>query len=235
MAEQWLSIVEYARATGTSDMTIRRRIRTGKIRADLRDGKYFISVSGNQVIDSSSRPQLNSQTNNSSSKPQSGTSENSAMKNRQMSNHTVERSTPAVRRVDEMHQANHYQVAPNYIGHQNIEPQMSAYSNTSNSKSSHSNFSRQSASPWNNLPGSVTGPLVEAGMASVEARTLIEFCDRALNQASSTVQAIEGKFSARIDALTGQLDNRAREISVLNQQIEDLQLLVQILERKRVS
>ena len=156
------------------------------------------------------------------------------MKNRHMPNHSIERATPSVRRSDELPQANHYQVAPNYIGYQNIEPQMSAYSNSSHSNSSHTNALYQSPSSWNTLPGSVTGPLVEAGMASVEARSLIEFCDRALNQASSTVQAIEGKFSARIDALTAQLNNRAREISVLNQQIEDLQLLVQILERKKV-
>ena len=45
MAEQWLSIVEYARTFDVSDMTIRRRIRTGRIKAVLREGKYFIPVS----------------------------------------------------------------------------------------------------------------------------------------------------------------------------------------------
>ena len=42
MAIEWLSIVEYARAYNVSDMTIRRRIKTGKLNAELRDGKYFI-------------------------------------------------------------------------------------------------------------------------------------------------------------------------------------------------
>ena len=44
MNERWLSIAEYSRAFEVSDMTIRRRIRTGKLKAVLREGKYFISV-----------------------------------------------------------------------------------------------------------------------------------------------------------------------------------------------
>ena len=39
---EWLSIVEYARQFNVSDMTVRRRIRTGRLRAELRDGKYYI-------------------------------------------------------------------------------------------------------------------------------------------------------------------------------------------------
>ena len=46
MAEQWLSIVEYARAFSVSDMTVRRRIKTGRLRAVLKEGKYYIPVSG---------------------------------------------------------------------------------------------------------------------------------------------------------------------------------------------
>lgn len=44
MAEQWLSIVEYAKKHDISDMTVRRRIRAGKVEAELREGKYFIRV-----------------------------------------------------------------------------------------------------------------------------------------------------------------------------------------------
>ena len=42
MSEQWLSIVDYARTNNLSDMTVRRRIKTGRLEAVLRDGKYFI-------------------------------------------------------------------------------------------------------------------------------------------------------------------------------------------------
>ena len=44
MTEQWMSIVEYARTFSISDMTVRRRIKNGKLKAVLRDGKYFIQV-----------------------------------------------------------------------------------------------------------------------------------------------------------------------------------------------
>lgn len=46
MTEQWLSIVEYAKKHDISDMTVRRRIRAGKVDAELREGKYFIRVPG---------------------------------------------------------------------------------------------------------------------------------------------------------------------------------------------
>ncbi|MCX6123258.1 MAG: hypothetical protein NTV34_00680, partial [Proteobacteria bacterium] len=49
MAEHWLSIVEYARTFSISDMTIRRRIRTGRIQAYLRDGKYYIPIDTDPV------------------------------------------------------------------------------------------------------------------------------------------------------------------------------------------
>jgi len=45
MTEQWMSIVEYARACNISDMTVRRRIKTGKLSAKLIDNKYYIPVS----------------------------------------------------------------------------------------------------------------------------------------------------------------------------------------------
>lgn len=54
MAEQWMSIVDYARALSISDMTVRRRIKNGKLHAVLRDGKYFIPVSAGapkQIMD----------------------------------------------------------------------------------------------------------------------------------------------------------------------------------------
>ena len=59
MAQQWLSIVEYARAFNISDMTIRRRIKTGKLVATLKDGKYFIPVDVDAISqnqDLASRP-----------------------------------------------------------------------------------------------------------------------------------------------------------------------------------
>ena len=49
---QWMSIVEYARAFGVSDMTVRRKIKTGKLDHEMRGNKYFIKV------DSSKSPSI---------------------------------------------------------------------------------------------------------------------------------------------------------------------------------
>ena len=44
MTDRWYSIVEYARAFSLSDMTVRRRIKNGKLIAELKDGKYYIKI-----------------------------------------------------------------------------------------------------------------------------------------------------------------------------------------------
>ena len=53
MAAAWMSIIEYARQYNVSDMTVRRRIKTGRLNAELREGKYYIPVSdpGHKVED----------------------------------------------------------------------------------------------------------------------------------------------------------------------------------------
>jgi hypothetical protein len=47
MSDSWMSIIEYARYYKVSDMTVRRRIKTGRIQAELRDGKYYIPLDEN--------------------------------------------------------------------------------------------------------------------------------------------------------------------------------------------
>ena len=44
MTDRWMTIVEYARFYNISDMTVRRRIKTGKLQAILKDGKYYIPI-----------------------------------------------------------------------------------------------------------------------------------------------------------------------------------------------
>ena len=54
MGQRWLSIVEYARTYSVSDMTVRRRIKNGKLQAQLKDGKYYIPVDYEKVAETSS-------------------------------------------------------------------------------------------------------------------------------------------------------------------------------------
>ena len=42
MLDGWISINEYARRFNVSDITVRRRIKQGKIPAELKNGKYYI-------------------------------------------------------------------------------------------------------------------------------------------------------------------------------------------------
>jgi excisionase family DNA binding protein len=42
---EWLSIRDAAQAMGVSDLTVRRRIKDGRIEHRLRDGKYYVRVS----------------------------------------------------------------------------------------------------------------------------------------------------------------------------------------------
>ena len=42
MQDGWISINDYARKFNVSDITVRRRIKQGKISAELKNGKYYI-------------------------------------------------------------------------------------------------------------------------------------------------------------------------------------------------
>ena len=67
MQDQWLSIAEYARHYNISDMTVRRRIKTGKIHAVLKDGKYFIPMDVDDTSWTNQSPEH--QFNSSSTRP----------------------------------------------------------------------------------------------------------------------------------------------------------------------
>jgi hypothetical protein len=41
--QEWLSLSEFARRSDMSDMTIRRRIKRGHLKAELKDGKYLLA------------------------------------------------------------------------------------------------------------------------------------------------------------------------------------------------
>jgi polyhydroxyalkanoate synthesis regulator phasin len=210
MAEQWLSIVEYARATGISDMTIRRRIRTGRIRAELKDGKYFIPVEIEPDLNSQRQIHSHTQKNNQ------------IIKNLPLHDRAVERSIPVVRREADV------EYSMRGSSRNSVATMPNVYSNDQigiNSK----------PMSWHHIPDHLVEPLVKVGSASVDARAVIEFCDKALEQAKETISNIDLKCKSQLEALGAKLSHREQEIKCLNQQIEDLQLLVQILERKKVG
>lgn len=216
MAEQWLSIVEYARETGISDMTIRRRIRTGRISAELRDGKYFIPV----TVDSASG-QITAVRPNSRNSV-AATSSHAAIKAHPAPDRTIPRVIQSGAPTESG--TNHYSVKEKQISHTANHPLTTNLQLSVNPA--------PSAEPGL-APDGLVKPLIDAGMASVEARGLIEFCHRALEQARATVASVEARYVARMEALNAQIAQKDQELKSLNQQVEDLQLLVQILERKK--
>ena len=56
-----MSIVEYARSFSVSDMTVRRRIKNGKLHAVLKDCKYFIPVDGAKHMTHNQLPVMSQQ------------------------------------------------------------------------------------------------------------------------------------------------------------------------------
>jgi hypothetical protein len=216
MADQWLSIVEYARETGISDMTIRRRIRTGRISAELRDGKYFIPVTVDQANGQINPVKPSSRQNHSSS------NSHAVIKAHPSPDRTIPRVIPSASLSES-----------NSVGF-GVREKTITQSPRENSFTSHQPPMPSSQSTQSTLtPDSLVKPLIDAGMASVEARGLIEFCHKALEQARSTVVSVEARYVARLEALNAQIAQKDQELKSLNQQVEDLQLLVQILERKK--
>ena len=61
MNSQWCSITEYSRRLNISEMTVRRRIKSGKLVTKMSDGKYYIDISNEvQSENPFARPQVSS-------------------------------------------------------------------------------------------------------------------------------------------------------------------------------
>jgi len=210
MTEQWLSIVEYARTFQVSDMTIRRRIKTGKLHAILQDGKYFIPVAGNNT--SSVRPSQPTapRYNPDRLTPISTTSNSSAIYN--SGPDTVRQAPPANK---DGHVLKGHQIA--------VKPMHMA------------NFSQLEAQSAGDttIPTSLRRPLLGQDTSLVDTRALLDYCEVSLRKVTDNERRTVEKFKFKLEALEATLENRDREIKSLRQQLEDLQLLVKILERRK--
>jgi hypothetical protein len=201
MAEHWLSIVEYARTFGISDMTIRRRIRTGKIQAYLRDGKYYIPIDSDPAT---GQPVKQSARMKPDAKPSTESSNTPAMK----SHPSAERTIPQIR-----------------------DPQRSEDSRQNSFYPSKASQPLQ----FGQIPDRISTPVSSNPEVSVEAMALLKYCNSSLETAKDIEKHVESHYSAKLEATRQQVINRDAEIKKLSQQIEDLQLLVEILERRRAS
>lgn len=201
MAEQWLSIVEYARTFALSDMTVRRRIKNGKIKAVLKDGKYFIPVHG-----AASAP-----------------APSPAPVERPVQMAPAHR--PPVARPVQQYPTNmdiHRASAPRMPEPRPVAP-------------THYEPVQAASHPGQlyTLPEAVTKNLVSYEHTVVMTQQLLNFCHNALKKQELLEKQIEQRYASRVQALEHAVQARDAEIVNLRQQIEDLQLLVKVFERKQ--
>lgn len=213
MAEQWLSIVEYARTFGISDMTIRRRIRTGRLQAYLRDGKYYLPVdvdpATGEPVKQGLKPQLNAQPANAL-KAQSI--------NPMKSHPSAERTLPKVHHAP--NRAVNLPNPPSPVNQEIKNPRQEARV-------------LSYAPQYNQIPGRIVASVANEHGVSVEAQALLDYCNSSLATVKDIEKHLEERYLAKLETAQEQIKSRNMEIAKLSQQIEDLQLLVQILERKR--
>jgi hypothetical protein len=213
-SQQWLSIVEYARAFGISDMTIRRRIRTGRIPAELRDGKYYIMVQLDKRTGQPIKP-------NSNSSMQQQQPTNTPMKNHPRPDSTFldQDMNLHVPTMSHEYRPNPTPSHARPLHNQNI-PQQGNYNSAPNQN-------------WSEIPGHLVMPNQISQEMRVEATALLDYCNATLSNARNLERQIEQRYQAQLRNNDLMVRQKDQEIAKLNQQIEDLQLLVQILEKKR--
>ena len=202
MSEQWLSIVEYARTFSVSDMTIRRRIKNGRLKAVLKDGKYYIPLHPSQ-------------------------SKLSAIQGEK-----IDKSVGSSRTIGAEYKSNGHEISV-----KSREGNSEFYKN-------HAYLDDEDPSVWKNeslnTPHSMKefssprsyGSPTQVGQSVVESRQLLEFCEKALNQSERAIKDVSQKYENRILALESITQKKDMEIKELRQQVEDLQVLVKIFERK---
>lgn len=204
MAEQWLSIVEYARTFKVSDMTVRRRIKTGKLHAVLKDGKYYIPIpfseGGSKKSHSVDTDDLSAQ-----------------------GNYRYE-ATPSRPPAQEMQIIKAHPSAAKTI----VAPQDTVRHHVVNVIPVSEREEQRNGS----VPASLAEPLIQGEKSLVDSRALLAYCDATLRKMNELERRTVDRFKAKLDAVEATLLLRDSEVRNLRQQVEDMQVLVGILEKK---
>ncbi len=220
-----MSIVEYARTFSVSDMTIRRRIKTGKLRAELRDGKYYIPVRSGAEMQRHAHDDHEHDSSGSDFSPTANEQRTAAPQvSRPQVQHrsvqeSLQRSQPAVDRRVTYSEPVAVRPAPDY-----------SYP-TRHSVNAVSDHVSQPAPT--NYTKSVQ-PTVTTPMMSPDVNRIVEMCESAIKSFSNMERRLEEQYKARTSMLESKLAARDAEIESLQQKIQDLQLLISILEKKKL-
>ena len=207
MSQKWLSIVEYARAFNISDMTIRRRIKTGKLSATLKDGKYFIPVD-EETLAHGTHP-----------KEAPSTPPHTPVPGYPHHGYRRAPTTPPPSLASRVQNAS----TPYY-------PQTPHPTTTTTPP-----HPTPSPSPTPTPPSPTPTPSSPPSLNLSES-TLQDFmgvCQRFMAQIQQQNQELKSSYAHKILGLEKTIELKEAKITELHQKIEDLQLLVEIFEGKK--
>lgn len=235
MTEQWLSIVEYAKKHDISDMTVRRRIRAGKITAELREGKYFIKCSSSQPGASHSVSPSAPSSSGDTMRPRPGAAAGNPQPNlHNSSQHSYQGHSPKNPKPSPRGAAGQPDLPPipvPYPGDRRKGPRRAADMNprggvTTDRRTSH--YEEDFSYPQLDLAGTrrpSAGVLNEGQSIGVQ-----------LTQLEAKIDHLAQPWQQELMAsMKTQLDLKDEKISQLQQKIEDLEMIVQMLSSRDSS
>ena len=210
MSQAWLSIVEYARAFSISDMTVRRRIKTGKLRSEMRDGKYYVPV---EVDENGQYKRIGTLSNNTNStkRPESRSG-------------NINPLTGSTMIVSSRNSTATVEPKPRQV--------------TQPTRQSHQKQAYYQQQPTNHLVNSELTPQAQSELSAsgnekvnIEVQNLLKLCNTIISETKKKEGMIKSRFEAQLNALNNEIQVKNIENQQLQQQLEDLTLLIKIMEQ----
>ncbi len=224
--ERWYSIVEYARKFNLSDMTVRRRIKNGKLQAVLKEGKYYIPISASQQISnekedsrSQSQPEIEVRTqagirSETSVTPISGSIPNSSYSNSFQSSKVQNLSS-----ITESQESSKSYLKP-YSQPTSSSPLRSTPINTSDYRSTYQDINKSRLHPTSDKQYK-------------EPSSFTPGYDTLVQQFKRFEKILEDSYTSKINQLESELKVQKLENANLRQQVEDLQVLIKLIEKRK--
>lgn len=230
--DRWYSIVEYARQFNLSDMTVRRRIKNGKLQAVLKDGKYFIPISS-----STSKKSIPSTNQISSDQNESTVSTNEIPAQSQSLSYTNQnglksnsnifpKNTPQVSGTDL--QSRSSQPTDQTLVHPRSFQERSNISLSTTDRSYNSG-----KIGTGNQDGLKNKFYPRYEKSSRDEYSLITNYDNLVQQFKRFEKILEDSYTAKIHQLESEIKVQKLENSNLKQQVEDLQVLIKLIEKRK--
>lgn len=231
MAEQWLSIVEYARTYKISDMTVRRRIKTGRLEAVLQDGKYYIPIKPTTVPKTAAfKPTESRRDEGATSDFSPSVVHDNMSRNAEIQ---IIKGHPTARTVYPETPAQPLLATPKGLTALNPISPPASVTKDSGYPASSKNSSGHHEVGEKVIPSSLRQSLIQYETSLIDSKALISFCESALRKLQDGERKTFEKFKSKLETLEATICAKDQEIKSLRQQLEDLQLLVKILERRK--